>query len=95
MKDILKKGLKIFEGKKYICRSCGHIGKAGKRARGHTLVTIFLLICFIVPGIFYSIWRLTTKEKVCTVCGNANLIPVNSPVGQKIISGDDGIEKIL
>ena len=38
----------------------------------------------------YSVWRLTTKELVCRTCGSNALVPVFSPVGQKILAEFSG-----
>ena len=40
---------------------------------------------FIVPGLIYSIWRQSSYHKACPVCGSSSLIPVDSPVGQKLL----------
>lgn len=45
---------------------------------------LFLFLLFIVPGLIYGVWRLTTKRKICPACGSVDLVPVNSPVGRKL-----------
>ena len=67
-----------------ICATCGTQGNPKTRTKGSILIELVLWICFIVPGILYSIWRLTTKEKVCRTCGANNLVPLTSPMGQKL-----------
>lgn len=42
------------------------------------LVELFLWLCFLIPGVFYSIWRLTTRAQVCRSCGSHELIPPGS-----------------
>jgi hypothetical protein len=42
-------------------------------------------MCFIIPGVIYSIWRLTTRRKVCGVCGHDTMIPVSTPRGQQLV----------
>ena len=71
--------------KQLICSSCGHVGDTKKAVKGSLGVEIFLWLCFIIPGIIYSLWRQSTYHKACPVCGNTNLIPVDSPVGQRLM----------
>lgn len=48
-------------------------------------VEIILWLCFIVPGLIYSIWRMSSYHAACPVCGSSTLVPLNSPNGQKIL----------
>lgn len=61
------------------CQNCGAVGVPKSRVKGSFLVEIVLWLCFLIPGLIYSIWRLTTKEKVCPTCGAPNMIPTDSP----------------
>lgn len=62
------------------CSSCGHEGRGKTATRGHLLIEIILWICFLIPGLIYSIWRHSSRYKVCTSCGSNTLVPPNSPV---------------
>lgn len=63
------------------CPSCGVIAKPVSRTRGSFGVELVLwLLCGF--GLLYSLWRHTTVEKVCPYCGNAGLIPPDSPRAQ-------------
>jgi hypothetical protein len=44
---------------------------------------IALWLFLILPGLIYSVWRLTSREKVCGICGG-RMIPINSPRGQQL-----------
>jgi hypothetical protein len=66
-----------------ICSDCGSVGKTVTRYSGSFFVEIILWLCFLAPGIIYSIWRLTTKRKVCRVCGGS-MIPLNTPKGKML-----------
>src|SRR5664279_3851097 len=68
-----------------ICPACGVRGEPATRTRGSIWIEIILWLCLIVPGLIYSIWRLTTRQKVCPSCGNAGMIPVVSPRGQQLV----------
>ncbi len=68
-----------------ICTTCGYVGKPIKLVKGSFAIELFLWLCFFVPGFIYSIWRLTSKIDVCPKCKNPNMIPIDSPVGQKLV----------
>ena len=68
-----------------VCNNCGHIGESVTARKGHRVIEIALWLLFLVPGIIYSIWRLTTWHEICPVCGSANLIPASSPIAQRFI----------
>jgi ribosomal protein L37E len=67
-----------------ICTTCGFQGKPKTRTKGSIWIEIVLWICMILPGVIYSIWRLTTREQVCPKCGNPTMIPLDTPQGAKL-----------
>jgi hypothetical protein len=69
-----------------ICSSCGTVGRAKTVTRGSLLIEIFLWLCLIVPGLLYSLWRLTSRHKACGACGAQTLIPLDSPLGRQLQS---------
>jgi len=72
--------------KDIICTTCGYVGKAKKMVKGSIVIELALWLMFIIPGLIYSLWRLTSKHDACPKCGGINLIPVDSPNGQKILA---------
>lgn len=70
-------------GAKLYCKSCGHVGQPHQHTKGSMLMEIFLWILLIVPGLIYSIWRVSTRTKKCANCGGLELIPENSPLARK------------
>ncbi len=67
-----------------VCTNCGYQGKPVTRTQGSALVELALWVLFCLPGVIYSIWRLTSKQRVCPRCGNMALVPLNTPEGQRI-----------
>jgi hypothetical protein len=61
------------------CMTCGTDGEPKTETRGSIVIEIVLWLMFIVPGLIYSIWRLTTKRPVCRACGSATLVPYDAP----------------
>lgn len=70
--------------KQRICTNCGFTGKPKKVIKGSIFIEIILWIAFLIPGVVYSIWRHTTKQKVCRKCGAPNMIPEDSPKAKQI-----------
>lgn len=67
-----------------ICSNCGFTGTAKKVTKGSTLMELILWLCFIFPGLLYSMWRLSSKHMACAQCGSTHLIPLDSPRGKKL-----------
>lgn len=74
--------------KKFVCTQCGHVGYPKKVVGGSLGIEIFLWLCFIIPGLVYSLWRDSSRNKVCSLCKNSTLIPVSSPYAKKILEGN-------
>ncbi len=86
---IIIAGYRYYQNKKdmnieRICTQCGSIGKHIKKTKGSFWIELVLWIAFIIPGLIYSIWRTTSKQSVCPKCGHSTMIPIDSPMGQKL-----------
>jgi ribosomal protein S27AE len=80
--------------KKY-CPRCGAVAKEKTVYRGSfwnefSLWLLLIVAAFyfswgflIVPGILYSVWRLSTRQRVCPSCGAPNMIPLDSPLARQ------------
>jgi Zn-finger nucleic acid-binding protein len=68
-----------------LCTNCGYLGKSTTVVQGSFLIEVILWLFFLIPGIIYSIWRLTTKHRACPKCGARNMIPPDSPRAQKLL----------
>lgn len=69
-----------------ICSNCGTVGTPKTVTRGNILIELILWICFIIPGVIYSIWRLSTRAKACRSCGAENMVPLDTPMGKKLLN---------
>ena len=76
----------MIKGLELLCVDCGYQGKPTPEMKGSFIIEILLLCCFILPGLIYTAWRLSTKKNVCPSCGSENLIPVESPGVQRILT---------
>lgn len=61
------------------CTTCGSEAPAKSVTKGSIGIELILWLLFLVPGLIYSIWRLTTKHRACKVCGSTVIIPPQSP----------------
>jgi ribosomal protein S27AE len=69
-----------------LCLQCG-TAAIGKRAmKGSFLIELVLWLCLFVPGLIYSLWRLSTKYYVCPKCGSDQRVPFDSPLAQRTLS---------
>lgn len=80
--------------KTLVCTQCGYIGSSSRGIKGNGAVEIILWLCFIVPGLIYSVWRSSSRYSMCSKCKNANLIPIDSPRAQKIMEETKTKEEI-
>jgi hypothetical protein len=72
--------------KQYICTICGHVGLSKKKVPGSLIIEVMLWLAFLLPGVIYSIWRMASAKEVCESCGNATLIPTDTPKGQELLN---------
>jgi len=72
--------------KPMLCKQCGETGKPVVRARGSMGMELLCWALLIIPGIIYSVWRMTTKRKVCRHCGSEQIIPMTSPVAKQMLA---------
>jgi hypothetical protein len=72
-------------GTKKICTNCGTVDIPVCITKGSLIIEIFLWLLLIVPGLIYSIWRLSSKYKACPACKSKNPIGLNTPRGVKLM----------
>jgi hypothetical protein len=70
------------------CTACGNVGHPVLVKKGSTGTAFLLWFFFLLPGIIYSIWRANSEHEACRTCGSPQVIPVDSPMAQKLM-GDD------
>ena len=67
-----------------ICTTCGaQTDMPQSTARGSFAIEVVLWLALIIPGLLYSLWRQSTRRKVCPTCGTATLILADTPDGRK------------
>lgn len=78
-------GSESFGDPKYICTDCGSQINPVKHTQGSFIMEIGLWLLLLVPGLIYSIWRITSKRLVCPKCKSEKFIPLDSPRGQAVL----------
>ena len=78
------------QGKSYpsdmmVCTQCGCTATE-THTKGSFFIEVILWIFLCIPGLIYSIWRLTTRGKICSSCKSDKLVSANSPIGQRMLS---------
>jgi predicted RNA-binding Zn-ribbon protein involved in translation (DUF1610 family) len=69
-----------------VCTSCGFVGEPKEETKGSIGIEIILWICFLIPGLIYSVWRISSRYSACPTCGHTTLIPRESPIGRKFVN---------
>ncbi len=70
---------------RFVCTNCGYVGDPIQAVQGSGCVELAFWCLLLVPGIIYSVWRLSSKQPTCPSCRGANsMIPVDSPRGREI-----------
>lgn len=76
---------KVSDTGSMVCQNCGTRGEPKTIIKGSIAIEIVLWLCFILPGLIYSLWRLTTKQPGCPACGQTSMIGITTPKGRQLI----------
>lgn len=82
---MLRRLIAPARGRAMVCTTCGHHGPTRQHTRGSLFIELMLWMLFLVPGLIYSVWRLTTRAPVCGLCGSPTVVPADSPKGRKLL----------
>jgi hypothetical protein len=68
---------------------CGNCGTASNHAvpftPGSILIELVLWCCFLLPGLIYSLWRLSRRRDACPTCKSADMLLTKTPRGQRVM----------
>jgi hypothetical protein len=67
-----------------VCVNCGYVGRPKQFTKGNIGTEILLWLFFLVPGLLYSLWRISSRYAGCPKCGAPNMIPPDSPLAKKL-----------
>lgn len=77
----------ISPPQKYVCVDCGSCTDGRQVTPGSFLIEVGLWLFGILPGLIYSLWRLTNRHVGCTACGGRQLVPSDTPRGRQLAAG--------
>lgn len=66
----------------YICTNCGYQGRRRAIKAGSRGMEIFLWVVFLIPGPFYSLWRILAAKKGCVQCSETTMVSAHSLLGK-------------
>lgn len=67
-----------------VCTRCLHEGEPGVVTPGSFALELVLWLCLLVPGLIYSVWRVSARRDCCALCGSTDLVPADSPRGRML-----------
>ena len=96
LRSFLPSSGKITTNGQMICQNCGTRGEPKTVVKGSLIIEIILWLCFIIPGIIYSVWRMTSTQPVCPSCKHPSMIGVGTPIGKNLANqyGKQGVEDV-
>lgn len=68
-----------------ICTGCGTVARPKTETPGSMAIEVVLWLCLIVPGVVYSLWRISARRPVCAMCGSQALLPPDAPLAQQFV----------
>ena len=68
----------------HICTYCGYKGYQVIKTNGSFIVELCLCLCFIIPWLICSFWRLASRESICPGCNRNTMVRLRTPLGQKV-----------
>lgn len=69
---------------KMVCKDCGAVGETATEVRGSRFIELLAWLCFLIPGLIYSIWRRSNQRELCATCGSDKVLPMDSPIGRQM-----------
>lgn len=68
-----------------VCTRCLSTGSPKSITPGSIWLELLLWLLFLIPGVIYSVWRITARYKGCLACGAREIIPLASPAAQRLL----------
>jgi len=78
-----------------ICAACGTTGTPKTHTPGSILIELLAWFCFALPGMIYSVWRLTNRREVCPKCEAPGMIPLDTPRGRQLAAASQAVRVLV
>lgn len=83
---LVANAIRVSSAGQKLCTACGFIGKPKSGNAGNFAVEVLLWLLFIIPGLVYSLWRISNVKRTCPKCGGKELIPPDTPMARQMIA---------
>lgn len=70
----------------WICENCGTVGFFETSDKGNMAIGCCFYAVAILPGLIYSAWRASTRQKRCDKCGSSDVIKIATPRGRELVN---------
>jgi len=60
------------------CPACGLVARGMPVPRGRLSLELLLWMAFLLPGLLYTLWRVSNPHRVCVSCHHAGLLPLDA-----------------
>jgi len=77
----------------YVCADCNYVGPRVKVKPGSKGIELFLWLVLLVPGPFYSLWRILARKNGCPQCKSTTMVPKRDGLSKTDIS-DESLAKV-
>ncbi len=72
------------DGGDQVCADCGSTELPVEAKRGVGWIEVLLWLCYLIPGMIYSLWRRARSRLVCAYCGNPSMVSIHSERARKM-----------
>jgi hypothetical protein len=69
----------------HVCVDCGAQMRPRKITPGSFLIEIVLWLLLLLPGLIYSVWRISSAYEGCPVCGGRSCVVLTTPAARAIL----------
>jgi hypothetical protein len=70
----------------WFCTQCHTVCRPKYVTQGSFVLEVFLWLLFLIPGLIYSIWRITSKLRCCPSCQSTSIVRANSPLAREFVA---------
>lgn len=71
-----------------LCVRCLETGIPVRVTPGQFSLEVLLWLFFLLPGLLYSLWRVTQRHEACHRCGGKELVPPDSQRARRLASSE-------
>jgi len=68
-----------------LCPHCLTQAKPKTYTKGSIGIELLAWLLFLIPGLFYSLWRMNSRYRGCPSCGEPGMIHIDTPRAQRLL----------